>query len=113
MSAPLSVRPVPLRDAFKSVGSVIAFVGAVAATLVSYGVLTAEQGGAVSGLVALVPGAVAALTGLLAAFGVVRRAEPLVTPVSDPAVEMPVPDPITGRTARQLVALVPDTRMAA
>lgn len=50
----------------------------------SFGIITAQQGDAVQGLLGLVPGAVTAVATLLAAFGVVRRGEPQVTPLSDP-----------------------------
>lgn len=85
MSSPLVDRPVPLRDAFKSVGSAIAFSGSLLAALVGWGVISASQGDAVSGLLGAIPGVVSLVTALLAAFGVVVRAEPQVTPSADPA----------------------------
>lgn len=84
MSAPMPVRPVPIRDAFKSVGSTIALLGSVATGLVGWGVLSVAQGDALSGLLGAVPGLVTLVTALLAAFGVVRASEPAVTPLADP-----------------------------
>ena len=86
MTASLNDRPVPLRDAFRSVGTAVAFLGSVATSLVGYGVLSAMQGDAIVGLLGAVPGLVTLATALLAAFGVVKVAEPQVTPTDDPAV---------------------------
>jgi hypothetical protein len=88
MSAPIVDRPRPILDAFKTVGSAVALLGSVATALVGWGVLTATQGDAVTGLLGAIPGIVTLVTALLAAFGVVRKAEPAVTPVADPAVEV-------------------------
>lgn len=85
MSAPLTQRPTPIRDAFKSVGAAIAVVGTLVNTLVSLGVITAAQGTAVENFVAIVPAVLELGVFVLVAFGVVRRAEPQVTPLSDPA----------------------------
>lgn len=98
MTAPLLNRPSPITDAFKSVGSAIAFVGSVVTALVGWGVLTAAQGDATTGLLGLIPGVVTALTQVLTAYGVTKRAAAETTPVSDPAVV------VNG----QLVQLVPD-----
>lgn len=84
MTSPLETRPRPIRDAFKSVGAAVALLGSVATSLVGWGVLTAAEGDAVSGLLGTLPGVVTAVTVLLAAFGVTRRAEPQVTPMRDP-----------------------------
>jgi hypothetical protein len=77
-------RPTPLRDAaskvVKGVGVAVSFVTA----LVGFGVITAVQGDAVSGLLGLIPGAVTQIGMVLAAFNVASRAEPQVTPVADP-----------------------------
>lgn len=80
----ISARPRPILEAFKSVGSAVAFIGSVATSLVGWGVLSAAQGDAVNGLLGAIPGLVALATSLLAAFGVVRKAEPKVTPVESP-----------------------------
>lgn len=102
MSAPLNNRPTPLRDAFKSVGSAVSFIGAVVVTLVSYGLLSDEQGTALGLLVNAVPGVITLVVGVLASFGVARKAEALVTPVSDPAALVQDEDGFT-----KLVSLVP------
>jgi len=85
MSAPLDVRPVPLRDAFKTVASARAFLGSLVTALIGWGLLTSVQGDAIVGLLGLIPGVVTAVTALLAAFGVVKQAEPQVTPNTSPA----------------------------
>lgn len=85
MSAPLSDRPFPLRDAFRSVGSAVALLSSVAAALVGWGVMSAAQGDASVALLGAIPGVVTLVGSLLTAFGVIARAEPAVTPVSDPA----------------------------
>lgn len=77
-------RPRPILDAFRSVASTVALAGSVATSLVGWGVLTLAQGDAVSALLGAIPGAVALVTSLLAAFRVVAKAEPLVTPTADP-----------------------------
>lgn len=101
MSAPaIPDRPRPILDAFKSVGAAVAFIGSVVTALVGWGVLSAVQGDAVSGLLGLLPGAVTAVTAVLAAFGVLRKAEQDTTPTKDPATH------VEGR----LVALVPASR---
>ncbi len=105
MSAPQEIRPTPIREAFKSVGAAVALVGSVIASLVSWGLLTPEQGNALGDLATAVPGLVTLVTVVLVSFGVTRRAEPQVTPVVDPAVV--VRDPVLGA---QLVPLVPAVR---
>lgn len=80
----ITTRPRPIRDAFRSVGSAVALIGSVVTSLVGWGVLSAAQGDAVTGLLGAIPGVVTLVTSLLSAFGVVRRAEPLVTPLEDP-----------------------------
>jgi hypothetical protein len=84
MTAPTDARPRPIHEAFKSVGGAVAFLGSLVASLAGWGIITATQGDAITGLLGLVPGAVTAVSVLLAAFGVVRRAEPEVTPMIDP-----------------------------
>lgn len=85
MTAPdITTRPRPILDAFKSVGSAVALIGSILTSLVGWGVISATQGDAVNGLLGAIPGAVALVTSLLAAFGVVKSAEPKVTPLSDP-----------------------------
>lgn len=84
MSDLTPARPVPIRDAFRSVGSAVAFAGSVLTSLVGYGILDQVQGDALTNLLGLVPGAVAAVTAVLMAFGVRAQAEPKVTPAEDP-----------------------------
>ena len=83
-------RPVPIRDAFKSVGSAIGFAGSVLVSLVGYGVLDQAQADAATNLLGLIPGAITAVTAVLMAFGVRASAEPKVTPVEDPLLTAPV-----------------------
>src|SRR5687768_4722394 len=90
-------RPRPILDAFKSVGSAIAFAGSVVTSLVGWGVLSATQGDAVNGLLGAIPGAVALVTALLSAFGVAKAAEPKVTPVEDPMNNAGQPLVVNGR----------------
>lgn len=89
MSSPIVIdRPVPLRDAFKTVGSAVAWVGGVVTALAGFGILTVAQGDAVTGLLGAIPGVVTLATALLSAFGVVKVAEPQVTPSSAPMAEV-------------------------
>ena len=80
----LSTRPRPILDAFKSVGSAVALAGSVVTSAVGWGIFTAQEGNALTGLIGAIPGAVALVTAVLAAFGVVKASEPLVTPVASP-----------------------------
>lgn len=77
-------RPRPLRDAASRLSQVLGIAGALITGLVGWGVLTAAQGDAVTGLLGLIPGVVTAVVAVLSAFGVVRAGEPQVTPLSDP-----------------------------
>lgn len=79
-----SDRPVPIRDAFKSVGSAIGFAGSVLVSLVGYGVIDQAQADATTNLLGLIPGAITAVTAVLMAFGVRASAEPKVTALADP-----------------------------
>lgn len=80
----LESRPRPLADAASTVSKIVGTAGTLVAVTVGWGLLTAVQGDAVVGLLGAVPGVVTLVTSVLSAFGVVRRAEPSVTPVSDP-----------------------------
>lgn len=77
-------RPRPIRDAAARLSKLLGVAGALLTALVGWGVVTATQGDAVTGLLGAIPGIVTAVTSVLTAFGVVRQAEPLVTPVRDP-----------------------------
>lgn len=88
MSAPLTVRPVPIQEAFRTVTGASRFLASVAAILVGYGVLTAVQGSAVEGILGAIPGLVALVGDLVRSFQVQRAigdAEAKVTPSIDPA----------------------------
>lgn len=77
-------RPRPLRDAAARLSKLLGVAGALVTALVGWGILTATQGDAVTGLLGAIPGIVTAVTSALTAFNIVRQAEPLVTPMSDP-----------------------------
>lgn len=77
-------RPRPLLAAADAVVRGVGLLVTVVGMLVGWGVLTLAQGDAISGLLGLIPGLVTAVAVLLTALGVVRAAEPHVTPLSDP-----------------------------
>lgn len=77
-------RPTPVRDVASKVATWTAGLGALVAGLVGFGVLTAVQGDAVTGLLGAIPGVVTWAVSALAAFRVASKAQPLVTPVEDP-----------------------------
>jgi hypothetical protein len=88
MSAPLTVRPVPIQDAFRSVGGALDFAGSLVVLLAGYGVVTAVQGSALVALLGTVPGLISLVGDVVRAFQVrraVAEAEAAVTPLSDPA----------------------------
>jgi hypothetical protein len=80
----LNDRPRPLVDAASEVTRWVGLAGSLLTALAGWGIVTAAQNDAVTGLLGTIPGAVTAATSVLVAFGVVRRGEPSVTPVSDP-----------------------------
>lgn len=82
--ADYSDRPRPIKAAAGTLTRWLGVAGSLVLALVGWGVLSAVQGDAVSGLLGVIPGVVNAVSTVLTAFGVVRRAEPLVTPMSDP-----------------------------
>lgn len=88
MSAPrpieLEARPRPLAEAARDISWWLGLFSALVVSGTSFGIITATQGDAVTGLLGLIPGAITAIVTMLSAFGVVRRGEPLVTPLSDP-----------------------------
>jgi hypothetical protein len=77
-------RPTPIRDAASSVQKGLGMLGAVAVAATGYGILTATQGDAVVGLLGAIPGVITLVSNLLVAFGIVRQAEPKVTPIASP-----------------------------
>lgn len=86
-----SDRPRPIRAAATRLSKMLGVAGALVTALVGWGILTAAQGDAVTGLLGTLPGIVTAVTTVLAAFGVARRSEPLVTPMSDPRTDTGAP----------------------
>lgn len=74
----------PLKAAARSAAKIWAAVAAIVTGLATAGIITADQGTALQGVLAGVATLVAAGTSALAAFGVRRHAEPHVTPVDDP-----------------------------
>lgn len=80
----MAERPRPLFDAAATVTRVTATIGTVVTMLVGWGVVSVVQQDAIEGLLGAIPGVVTLVTSVLAAFGVVRRAEPEVTPLSSP-----------------------------
>lgn len=82
----IDTRPRPLLDNFKTLGTALSTIGGFIAYLSTLGVLNADQLRESNAVIAIVPGVVAVIGGLLASFGVVKKSEPAVTPVADPAV---------------------------
>ncbi len=80
----LDERPRPLQEAASRLSKVLGVAGAVVTALVGFGIFSLAQGDAVQGLLGAIPGVVTAVVAVLSAFGVVRAAEPQVTPLSDP-----------------------------
>lgn len=89
--ADYSHRPRPIKAAADRLSKLLGVAGAFVTALVGWGVVTATQGDAVTGLLGAVPGVVTAVTAVLTAFGIVKRSEPLVTPVSDPRTDAGMP----------------------
>lgn len=81
-----SPRPRPLRAAADRVAKVTGTLTALVTALAGAGIalVTAEQADALTAILGAVPGVVALVGTALAAFGVVKQAEPLVTPVESP-----------------------------
>lgn len=78
------LRPTPVRDVAGTVATWTAGLGALVVSLVGFGVFTAVQGDALTGLLGAIPGVVAWASSAVAAFRVAGKAQPLVTPVADP-----------------------------
>ncbi|WP_199444445.1 hypothetical protein [Umezawaea beigongshangensis] len=87
----LSTRPRPLVAAARGLGGAITALGSIVAALVGWGVVTAAQGDAITGLLGVLPAVVTAVTAVLVATGIVRQAEPRVTPLVDPRDDTGVP----------------------
>lgn len=79
-------RPRPIKVAADELKSWLSLATLVVGGLAGAGInlLTDEQASALTAVLAAVPGLVGAVTVLLAAFGIVKRSEPLVTPLEDP-----------------------------
>lgn len=84
----ISTRPRPILDKVKTVGSATAALGGLVTWAGTFGLLSVTQTAAGSALLALVPGFLTAVIALLGSFGVAKSAEPLVTPVIDPRVQV-------------------------
>jgi hypothetical protein len=83
-------RPRPILDAIRS-GQWKTLVGTAISAAVSFGVLDSQQTTVVNNLVAAAVTLITALTALLGQLHVLRRAEPLVTPVASPRSAAGVP----------------------
>lgn len=79
-------RPRPIKSAADQLKSWLGFAALIVggATGAGINLLTDEQADALTALLAAVPGVVGMVTVLLTAFGIVKRSEPLVTPMQDP-----------------------------
>jgi hypothetical protein len=84
MTNPQIDRPTPIRDAASAVQKGLGMLGAIATAAAGYGIITAVQGDAVTGLLGAIPGVVTLVSNLLVAFGIVNKAEPQVTPLASP-----------------------------
>lgn len=89
--ADYSDRPRPIKAAADKLSKLLGVAGALVTALVGWGILTGIQGDAVTGLLGAIPGIVTAVTTVLTAFGIVKRSEPLVTPMTDPRTDTGAP----------------------
>ena len=82
----LGERPAPLENAASRTVRVVGTLSALVTALAGSGiaVLSAEQADALTALLGAVPGVLTLVATALAAFGVVAKAKPEVTPVDDP-----------------------------
>ena len=93
-----SDRPRPLRDVAQDVSITVGLTGGLVAALAGYGILTAVQANALTGLLGAVPGVVTAITAVVASFTTATRGEQHVTPLSSPVdVDGNVLAPLHGR----------------
>lgn len=81
-----AMRPTPLDDAASKVSKTVGTLSALATALAGAGIalISAEQADALTALLGAVPGVVALVGAVLAAFRVRDVAKPDVTPVADP-----------------------------
>jgi uncharacterized protein with von Willebrand factor type A (vWA) domain len=86
MSTPRINRPRPLAEAAdratRVIGTLSAFVTALAGSGIA--VLSADQADALTALLGAAPGVITMVGVALASFGIVKRAEPQVTPLESP-----------------------------
>jgi hypothetical protein len=91
-------RPRPVASAANWAQKTLGMIGAMATAAAGYGILAAAQNDAIQGLLGAIPGVIALVSNFLVAFGVTQKAEPEVTPISDPrdnAGNMLTPDRVT------------------
>jgi hypothetical protein len=74
----------PLRDIAGETARWVGIVGSLVTAAVGYGILTAVQGDAVTGLLGLLPGIVTGVANTVTAFRVAERGAQVVTPMIDP-----------------------------
>lgn len=87
----------PLAGVGKKVAAALAVLGSLVSTLATVGAITADQSTTVQAALVALGTLATAVTAVLAAFGVVRKGEPLVTPMSDPRADDMTPlHPIPG-----------------
>lgn len=79
-------RPRPIKAAADELKSWVGFATLVTGGAAGAGInlLTDEQATALTALLSAVPGVVGLVSATAVAFGVVKRSEPLVTPLEDP-----------------------------
>jgi hypothetical protein len=82
----IETRPRPIKAAADQLKSWLGFATLIVGGAAGAGVnlLTDDQADALTATLAAVPGVVGTITVLLTAFGIVKRTEPLVTPMEDP-----------------------------
>lgn len=82
----IRTRPRPIKAAADELKTWIGFATLVIGGAAGAGInlLTDEQATALTALLSAVPGVVGLVSAVAVAFGVVRRSEPLVTPLEDP-----------------------------
>lgn len=81
----LDDRPRPVRDVAGSVSALVGVAGTVVTGLAGFGILTAVQGNAIVALLGLIPGLITGVAVVWSAFRTAAKSEPLVTPISSPA----------------------------
>jgi hypothetical protein len=86
MSIDITNRPRPIKRAADEIASWLSLATLLVGGLGGAGVnlITDEQASALTAVLAGIPGFVGAFAVLLAAFGIIRRSEPLVTPLENP-----------------------------